>query len=118
MLSTSLVEHAVRKELSCRFRNPIFNTAVESIDKSDSLQELARYTSTNGLLTSSVGKGDSRITFARRRAALYVLVGVIGAMIAVDSARNKKFYQLVTAVGIFREIMNLRTRLGITVLKF
>lgn len=48
-------------------------------------REIARYVSTNHLLMSYMEKGESRVKFAMKTAALDVWVELVGAMTELDS---------------------------------
>lgn len=71
-MSTLPTEEAPKKKSARRLQNPIFNVAIESNDKPDRDQGLSRYTPKNRLLTSYIEKGERRVEFARRDAALEV----------------------------------------------
>lgn len=69
-----------------------FNVAIRCIGKPDWDRRIARYTSINLLLTSYQEKDETRVKHARRRVALNVCVGIIGAVMALDISRNKDIY--------------------------
>lgn len=54
------------------------------------------YTLANQLLTSSMVEGEIRSTFAKRRATLYLWVGIVGAIVTLDNAENEDLYLSVT----------------------
>lgn len=60
--------------------------AVESIKNSARDGMIARYASTNRLLTSYMYKGESHFKFTRKRAASDLWVEMIGDMMTLDSA--------------------------------
>lgn len=75
---------------------PIFNVAVESIDKPDWDRELVFHMLTNRLLTAYMEKADSRTRLLESRATLDVWVWTIGVMTALESAAGEKLYLAVT----------------------
>lgn len=59
------------------------------IAQSDKSGEAIHYTLTNGLLTSYTERDDSQIKFVKRRAALVAWVGMIGAVMVLESAADE-----------------------------
>lgn len=79
----------MKKEMVRRLWNPIFHAAVELMDKPDEDLVVAWYTQIVRLLASQMESGDSRLRFSRRRAALNVWLGMIGATLNLNTARNQ-----------------------------
>lgn len=96
MLSTLHEEDALREESARCFWNLIINATVKSIDEPSRDRRNARYKLTYPLFTLYMERGDSRIEFARRCAALDLCKEMIGALVALDSAGNGERYQPVT----------------------
>lgn len=95
MLDTFPGEAALKKESARKSSNPIFNASVESVDRADRDQGVARYTSTNHLLTLYMKKGREHLNFAKQRAALDVSIGISGAMMGSDRAGDEEVHLLV-----------------------
>lgn len=68
ILYTFPVKDSLREKSVRYLWNPIFNSVVESIDKRYRDRGNSRYTLKNQILTSYMGKGDSRLMFAKSRA--------------------------------------------------
>lgn len=76
----------------------MLNAVVESMDEPDREQGIARYTSEDRLLMSFIVKGESQVTFPRRRAAWYLPVRIIRAIMGFGIAGNKELYLSVIVI--------------------
>lgn len=77
---------------------PISETAVETSDNPDKDRGIARYTSTNQLLTLYTEKGESRVMLVRMGTAWDFSIGVMSAEMAIEISWNKPLYLPVTDV--------------------
>lgn len=92
MLSTFHGEDALMAEPVRRLWSPIFNADVGSTNKPERDLGMARYSSTNGFLTPYMENDESRVEFARSRAALDMSVLLNGAKMVSDISANEELY--------------------------
>lgn len=97
LLSMFPREYVLKEESARRFWNPIFIADVESMNIPSRIWGTARYTSTNQIMTSYMEKRESWASCSGWRVALDVLLRIIGAIMALEIAGNKKIYLNVTA---------------------
>lgn len=88
----------MKEKSGMRLRNPIFNTAVESIYKPETNRVNAWETSTNHLSTFCMEKNEYRVKHARRSTALNVLLGMLGAIMDLDNAAKEDTSLALTVV--------------------
>lgn len=69
---------------------------MNSIEKRDNDRGVALFTLTNRLLKSYIGRRDSRVNYAKRRAALDAWPGMIGDVMTLEAKRVKKLYMPMT----------------------
>lgn len=96
LLSTFPAKDPLREKPNRRLRHPVLSTAVGSINKPDFDDRIVCYRLANRFFTLNKGSGESRVTFARRRAALVVWVVTTGAIIVFNTAGSKELYLLLT----------------------
>lgn len=96
ILSIFPEEDALKEKLARGFRNPMFNAALKSVNKLDRDQMVARYASTNRLLTSYMEKGDNWLKIAKGQTAFDVWVRMVGATTDLEASEKHKLYLQLT----------------------
>lgn len=82
------------KKVGQLYKESHFNAAKESIHNSDRGKSTARNASRNDSITSYM-EGEIRVKFARTRAILDVLLGIVGTTTELDSVGEKNLHLLV-----------------------